>query len=138
MIYKNILLALAGKDEEKKVIGQAVQLAKDMKAHINVLHVNDSGAGKPHMMMDAPEKIDEQDIRDLLRRNGFKKEADNVKVKIEESDHYPDIIAKATQNADLLVIGHSPKNKLMALLIDSVDEKVADITKCPILIVPKK
>ncbi len=46
-------------------------------------------------------------------------------------------IAKATEDVDLLVIGHHSKSAFLAALIDSVDEGVAELVFCPVLVVPK-
>ncbi|MCB0277321.1 MAG: universal stress protein [Calditrichaeota bacterium] len=47
-------------------------------------------------------------------------------------------MAKATRRADLLIIGHHPKNALHAFLVDATDERVADLVDCPVLLVPVK
>lgn len=137
MHYKNILLALEGKQDESKVIKEAVELSEAMDASLSVIHVNDPAAGKPHMMMDAPKAVHEDDIRNQIRDAGYSDQTEKVNIKILEGEHYPDKIAEATKNHDLLVLGHSHKNKFLAALIDSIDERVADIADCPVLIVPK-
>jgi nucleotide-binding universal stress UspA family protein len=135
-LYKNIVVALGGKKKESKIIDQAVRLTMNLNATLSVVHVNDSGTGKPHMMMDAPESVGEKEIRAAIRKAGYGEEARHIKLRIMESNDYPDKIAEATKGADLLVIGHSHKNRFLALLIDSLDEKITDIIDCPVLIVP--
>lgn len=135
-LYKNIIVALGGKKKEAKVIDQAIRLTRSLKATLSVVHVNDSGANEPHMMMDAPESVGEKELREAIRKAGYAEEAMNIKIKIMESNDYQEKIAEATKGVDLLVIGHSHKNRFLALLIDSLDEKIADIIDCPVLVVP--
>ncbi|MEJ2055138.1 MAG: universal stress protein [Calditrichaceae bacterium] len=137
MNYKNILLALEGEKDESKVIRQAAELSKKLSASLFVLHVNDPEAGKPSMMMDAPKAVHEDDLRKQIKEAGYPDIADKVDIHIVEGEHYPDKIAEATRDADMLVLGHSHKNRFLAALIDSVDERVTDIADCPVLIVPK-
>lgn len=137
MSYQHILVALGGNHNEKQIIKEAFQLAHKLEASLHFLHVNHPGVGKPHMMMDAPEAIDKEDIKNQIREAGYSQEADKVDIKIEEDDDYPERIAKATRKADLVVIGHSQRNQFLQALINSVDEQVANISDCPVLIVPK-
>lgn len=138
MAYKKIFLALAGKDEEKKVIKEAMHLKKEFKAELTVLHVNDIGAGKVHATMVEVPLHKEEDVREWISDAGFKKEAAEVKIRIKESGNYAEEIAKATQPADLLIIGHHHKNRFLASITDSTDEHVADLVSCPVLLVPMR
>ena len=136
MAYQKILLALAGKKEEKKVIKEAMRLKDKFKAELTVFHVNDAGAGKVHATMVEVPLHKEEDVRGWIGDAGFKKEAGKVKIRIKESDNYAEEIAKATKPADLLIIGHHHKNKFLAAITDSTDEHVADLVSCPVLLVP--
>lgn len=135
MAYQKIFLALEGKEEEKKVIKEAMRLMKEFKADLTVFHVNDVGAGKAHMTMVSVPEHKEEDVRGWITSAGFEKEANQVKVIIKESGNFAEEIAKATKPADLLIIGHHHKNKFLAAIIDSVDEHVADLVSCPVLLV---
>jgi nucleotide-binding universal stress UspA family protein len=137
MPYKNILIALAGEDEENNVIHEAVRLATALDAELSAFHVNDPAAGKAHLMMDTLPTVTENDIRQRFRKLGYDKHADAMKVAIVESNDYPEEIAKATDDADLLVIGHKNKNRFLAALIDSVDERVSDMVSAPILVISR-
>ncbi len=137
MPYKKILIALDCTDEENNVIDEAIRLAETLNADLSAFHVNDPAAGKAHMMMDTLPLVSEEDIREQFRKAGYEKEANEIKVTLTESDSYAQEIAKATEDIDLLVIGHHPKNAFLAALIDSVDERVADLVFCPVLVVPK-
>lgn len=138
MPYKKILVSLAGKEDERNVIQEAVRLSSITDAELTAFHVNDPGAGKAHMMMDTLPLITEKDIREQFRKLGYEKEADEIKVNIVAGSSYPNEIAKATQSMDLLVIGHRHKNRFLSAFIDSVDERVADLVSCPVLVVPRQ
>ncbi len=137
MPYKKILIALECTGDENNVIDEAIRLAETLNSDLSAFHVNDPAAGKAHMMMDTLPLVSEEDIRQQFRKAGYEKEANEIKVTLTESDSYAQEIAKATEDIDLLVIGHHPKNAFLAALIDSVDERVADLVSCPVLMVPK-
>ncbi len=124
-------------DDENNVIEEAIRLAGTLNADLSAFHVNDPAAGKAHMMMDSLPLVSEEDIQEQFRKAGYEKEATEIKITIAESESYAKEIAKATEDIDLLVIGHHSKNAFLAALIDSVDERVADLVSCPVLMVPK-
>jgi nucleotide-binding universal stress UspA family protein len=137
MNYKKILLSLEVLEDENNVIKEAVSLTSLFNAELTAVHINDPSAGKPSMMMDSLPLKTENDIREQFRKLGYEKEAKEIKVNIIESQHYAKEIADAAKKADLLIIGHHPKNRFLASIIDSVDERVADIVPCPMLVVPR-
>ncbi len=87
--------------------------------------------------MDTLPLVSEEDIREQFRKAGYEKEANEIKITIVESESYAREIAKATEDIDLLVIGHYSKSAFLAAFVDSVDERVADLVSCPVLVVPK-
>ncbi len=137
MPYKKILIALECTDNENNVIAEAVRLADTLNAELSAFHVNDPAAGKAHLMMGGLPRASEEDIREQFRKAGYEKQAQGIKITISESESYAQEIAGATQGVDLLVIGHHSKNVFLAALVDSVDERVADLVSCPVLLVPK-
>lgn len=138
MAYQKILLALSGKEEEEKVIREAMRLKSLFGAELSVFHVNDPTAGKPDMMMGSLPLVKEEDIREQIRNCGFTREASEITIDIKENTNDAEEIANATRDADLLVIGHHHKNRFLAAITDSTDERVADLVSCPILIVPMR
>ncbi len=137
MSYKDLVVALAGKEEEQQLIRTAIELAKELQAKLSVLHVNHPGVGKPHMLMDAPKGVEEEELRELIRAAGHPEEADRLEIRIVKGDPYYKEIAEATGPADLMIVGHSQRNAFVNALMNSVDEKVANVARCPVLVVPK-
>lgn len=137
MKFQNLVVALAGKVEEEPMIRTAIRLADELQGRLSLLHVKHPGAGKAHMLMDAPRSVEEDDLRGLVREAGHHEEARRLEVRIIEGNAYHEVIAEATKTADLMIIGHSPRNAFVAALMESVDEKVANVTSCPVVIVPK-
>ncbi len=137
MPFGNILVALAGMDDEENVIHETVRLVRALDAQLTVLHVNDPKAGKVSMMMETQRLVEEEDLRDQFRRLGYNVTADNLKFNIVTGVSLPKIIAKATEGMDLLVIGHRRKNRFLAAFADSADKHLADLITCPVLIVPR-
>ena len=137
MSYERIVLALACKDDEAKVIRTAVELAELLDAELNVIHVNDEHAGEPSMMMDSPPEHEVADVREQLRKAGFAKQADAVDVDVVRSESYAEVISKASAGADLLVIGHSHRNSFLEALTRTLDEEIANVSGCPVIVVPK-
>lgn len=137
MPYKNIAIALAGKDNEVPVIDEAVRLAINLKAKICVLHVNDLRAGKMSMMMDSPKKYVKDDFIKMFHNAGHEEIAKIIEVKIVENASVSKGIAELASDCDLLILGHNKMSKVKEVLTDSIDEVVVNVSNCPVLIIPK-
>ncbi len=138
MPFDNVLVALAGMDDEENVIHETVRLVRALDAQLTVLHVNDPKAGKVSMMMESHRLVNEEDLRNQFRNLGYNTTADNLKFNIITGVSLPKVIAGATEGMDLLVIGHRRKNRFLAAFADSADKHLADLVACPVLIVPRK
>jgi nucleotide-binding universal stress UspA family protein len=138
MLYSRIFLSLAGKEDESKAIAEALRIVSALKAKLTVVHINDPSAGQAHMMMDTLPKTTEADLIDKFVKAGFGQQVNDIEFRLIEDESYARAIAVATREADLLVMGHHAKNMLMALLTDGTDERVADLIRCPVLLVPLK
>ena len=64
MHYKKILLSVNCKDDEKRVLDEAMQLKSFFEADLTLVHINDPAAGKAHMLMDTLPRIEKPDIVD--------------------------------------------------------------------------
>jgi len=135
MPYSSILVSLAGKAEEKKLLDEAVKLATQLNSTITFVHVNDPHAGKMNMMMDSLKKVTEAEIRVFIAKFGYVDLSKNASILMLESEKYSKSIAQASEKFDLLMIGHHNKNSFIASLIDSTDEHTSDLVDCPVLLV---
>jgi hypothetical protein len=68
MYYKNILLSLNYRDDEKRVLDEVMRLKSFFRANLSVVHINDPGAGKPHMLMDTLPRVRKRDIEDQFQK----------------------------------------------------------------------
>jgi nucleotide-binding universal stress UspA family protein len=136
MLYKKIFLSLSGEEDESKVIQECMRIVLALKAELTVIHVNDPAAGYTHMMMDTLPKTTIDEMKTMLAEAGFGAQVNEIGFRLMEDESYAKAIAAATREADLLVMGHHAKNLLMAHLKDGIDERVADLMHCPVLLVP--
>jgi len=136
MHYKKILLSLNCREDEKKVVDEAMRLTSFFDATLSVIHINDPGAGKAHMLMDTLPRVDERDIVNQFQQFGYGEKAEKIKIILIDSETYSKAIARVTKDFDLLMMGHHPKSRILAFLKDSTDEHVADRVNCPIMLVP--
>ena len=137
MPYKNIAVALAGKDDEVPVIDEAVRLAINLKAKLYVIHVNDIHAGEISMMMDSPHKFTKNDFINMFHNAGHEEIAKRIEVKIVENASVSSGIAELGSDCDLLILGHDKMSKVKKVLSDSIDEAIVNISNCPVMIIPK-
>ena len=136
MAYKNILVGLCGRGDENIVIKAAMEFSDG--GHITFMHVSDPHAGEMSMMMDSGgPRLDEEDIREQFRANGFEDTEKAIEVRILKSDNIPQILAEQTKEADLLILGHRRMSTFKSNIMDSVDEGIVNHAKCPVLVVPK-
>jgi nucleotide-binding universal stress UspA family protein len=136
MLYKKVFLSLSGKENEGKVIQECMRIVSALKADLTVIHVNDPAAGHAHMMMDTLPKTTIDEMKAMFAEAGFGAQASEIGFRIIEDESYAKAIAAATREADLLIMGHHAKNLLMAHLKDGIDERVADLIHCPVMLVP--
>jgi len=131
------MLALCGRGDEGDVIRKAIELKNQLGANLTVVHVNDLHAGEMSMMMDAPHKFTEEEVRERFIANGFAEEAKGLEIKIVKDESISKAIAEVTKNADLLILGHRKQNSFKEHFFDSVDEGIVNHANCPVMVVPK-
>ena len=136
MPYKNIAVALAGRDDELPMIDEAVRLAITLKAKLCVIHINEPHAGAISMMVDSPKKYDKEDFVKMFTDAGHEEIAKKIDVKILEQAVVSKGIAELASDCDLLILGHDRMGKMKELLTDSIDEVIVNISNCPVLIIP--
>ena len=137
MGYKNILVGLCGRVDEKLVIEEAIKIMKSNNAEVTFMHINDPHAGEMSMMMDAtPPKYTEADVHkwvsaiDELIANGST-------ITILASESIPQAIIEGSVGKDLIVLGHRKQSFFKEHFFDSVDEGIVNKADCPVLVVPK-
>ena len=136
MPYKNLAVALAGRDDELPMIDEAVRLAITLKAKLCVIHINEPHAGEISMMVDSPKKYDKEDFVKMFTDAGHEEIAKKIDVKILEQAVVSKGIAELASDCDLLILGHDRMGKMKELLTDSIDEVIVNISNCPVLIIP--
>ena len=136
MLYKKIFLSLAGKEDESNAIAETMRIVSALDSKLTVIHINDPAAGYAHMMMDTLPKVTADDMIAMFEKAGFGSQVKEIEFRLIDDESYANAIATATREADLLILGHHPKNILMAHLTDGTDERVADLMQCPVLLVP--
>ena len=94
MAYKNILLSLDCRDDEKRVLDEAMNLKSYFGASLSVVHINDPGAGKAHMLMDTLPRVSENDIVNQFEKFGYGEEARRSKIILNDSETYAKAIAR--------------------------------------------
>jgi len=137
MPYKNITVALAGKEDEIPMIDEAVRLSITLKAKLTVLHVNSPHAGKMSMMMDSPKKYVKEDFIKMFHNAGHEEMAKVLQIKIVENKSISNGIAEMAEDCDLLIMGHDRMGKMKELMTDSIDEIIGNKVNCPVLIISK-
>jgi len=136
MPFKSIVVALNGIEEEDIVINKAMKMANVLNASITVVHINDTDAGKVHMMMDYFPKVTVEDLKERIKVNGFEDMLPSIEFKILVDDNPTEGIITATKDKELLVMGHHKKNFVLSLLTIGTDKTVSNNVKCPLLIIP--
>lgn len=137
MMKKNILLPLEGTRAEAPVIRQAIDMARYLNTGLTVLHVNSPRAGRISMMMDREPLVTEADIRNLFRELGYGCEAEAIEVKLVTSSTVSKHIARASEEAMMVILGRSRRSRLASALTETIDKNMPDRVACPVMYVAK-
>lgn len=138
-LFKKILIATDGSENNKKAIEKGLELAKLLNAKISALYVVDNSAfaGIPPEGMITSAitllvKEGERVIKDVKDRG---KEL-GVEVDGEIVEGIPSVeILKRSVSYDLIVVGTLGRTGLLSLLMGSTAERVIKQSKCPVLVV---
>ena len=149
MKYKNILVAVDGSEISKQALYEAIDLAKDQKAKLRIIHVVDeyivdySGIGIDYdkyeaSMKEYGEKI-LKDMEEIARQSNTDFESKLVELKTNQGRVEQKIIEQAKNwPADLIVIGTHGRRGLSHLFLGSVAEGVVRIASMPVLLIRGK
>ena len=133
-----IVVALSGRLVNPRVIHEAVRFSRLLGAKLYAVHIKFPGAGDLTMMMDPLPVYTEEDLRDQFRESGYEELAETIPLKIFEGTNVARLLAQVTEGADLLIVGHKHRNRLLAALSASpVQQQILDVVSCPVMVVPK-
>lgn len=138
MTYRTIMVALCGRGNEMPVIHEAVKIAHLTGGKLIALHVNEPHAGEMSMLMNSPgPRLTEESIRQQFVEHGFPDLARALEVQILTDEVVHRAISQASQEVDLLILGHQRMSFFKEKFFDSVDEGIVNHVRCPVLVVPK-
>ena len=135
--YKKIMVSLIGDDSEQPVVDQAYHLANELGARLTAIHVNDLHAGEMSMMMDSPKKVTDEMIRDQIKDYGYESILGELEIIITKNESVSKAIEQHCKDFDLLIVGHRKMSEFKSRFMDSIDEGIANLVPCPVLVVLK-
>ena len=143
-MYQRIMVAVDGSDTAGRGLKEAINLARDQKAKLAIVHVTDIvivfGAGQfSGAYIEATREL----ARDTIAQARKTAQAAGIEPEIQSPEivtagfHVADTIAERARdwNADLLVVGTHGRRGVSRLLIGSVAERVVRLAPCPLLLV---
>ena len=135
--YNKIMVALVGDGTETEVVQHAYQLSTSLNCSLVAIHVNDTHAGEISMMMDSPKAVNSQTLKGQLSKYLDDDIANTIDIIVDENESIAKSIEKHTLDCDLLIVGHRKMSQFKSSLMDSVDEGIANLISCPVLVVQK-
>jgi len=135
--YNKIMVALVGDGTETEVVQHAYQLSTNLNCSLVAIHVNDTHAGEISMMMDSPKAVNSQTLKGQLSKYLDDDIANTIDIIVDENESIAKSIEKHTLDCDLLIVGHRKMSQFKSSLMDSVDEGIANLISCPVLVVQK-
>jgi nucleotide-binding universal stress UspA family protein len=143
-MYQRIMVAVDGSETAGRGLTEAINLAKDQKARLAIVHVIDlviiDWAGDLsetyfEAMREAGLKTIEQ-ARKIAQEAGIEAEVQTPEI-VTTGFHVADTIAELahTWNADLLVVGTHGRRGVRRVLLGSVAEGIVRVAPCPLLLV---
>ncbi|HMA87945.1 MAG TPA: universal stress protein [Burkholderiales bacterium] len=144
-MYKRILVAVDGSDTSKRALREALQLAKDGKSALRVLHVLDlvtfstdtpSGfaAYEDALRVGGEQML--SDASDMAEKAGVACETKLLELE-ERGRRIAEEIARDAEawRAELIVIGTHGRRGMSRLFLGSVAESLVRIARAPVLLV---
>lgn len=130
---KRIMVALVAHGDEKPVIEQAVLLANKFEAQLIAIHVHQPVLSQPKG--DSELNVTEEIIRNRFIEYGFEQIINDLEIIITKGENIPEKIQQHSNDIDMLVVGHKKMGGFMARITDSIDEDIANLITCPVLVV---
>jgi nucleotide-binding universal stress UspA family protein len=130
---KRIMVALVAHGDEKPVIEQAVLMANKFEAQLIAIHVHQPVLSQPKG--DSELNVTEEIIRNRFTEYGFEQIINDLEIIITKGENIPEKIQQHSNDIDMLVVGHKKMGGFMARITDSIDEDIANLITCPVLVV---
>ena len=127
------MVALVAHGDEKPVIEQAVLLANKFEAQLIAIHVHQPVLSQPKG--DSELNVTEEIIRNRFIEYGFEQIINDLEIIITKGENIPEKIQQHSNDIDMLVVGHKKMGGFMARITDSIDEDIANLITCPVLVV---
>jgi nucleotide-binding universal stress UspA family protein len=129
-LYKKILLATDGSEQNKKAVIHAIEQAKISRAELHAVYVLDM---KTDYEPESYISTDLSNVEDVAKKEGI-----NVKKWIVKGHPAEEILKLAKEkDADLIVMGSLGRSGIKKILLGSVADKVIRNSNIPVLIVRK-
>jgi len=148
MTYKRIMVAIDGSDTSNLALQEAIKLAKDQKANLQIVHVVDENFANYETYVDydtlcASCREEGQKILDkvteIVRQSQIEFVSQLIELKPFEGRVAEKIVAAAKAwPTDLLVIGTHGRRGFSHLFLGSVAEGVIRIATMPVLLIRGK
>ncbi|MDA3961191.1 MAG: universal stress protein [Planctomycetota bacterium] len=137
MPFKTICAGISGHGDEQHTVVQALELAAELSAKLNFIHVNDTHAGEASLaFVDHGARLDEATLRKyVLAESNDDDRCKAANYDIHKGD-WLQVLVGLTVDADLLILGHHHVGSLRELFTLSKDEQIINRTHCPIMVVP--
>ena len=126
-------MALVAHGDEKPVIEQAVLMANKFEAQLIAIHVHQPVLSQPKG--DSELNVTEEIIRNRFIEYGFEQIINDLEIIITKGENIPEKIQQHSNDIDMLVVGHKKMGGFMARITDSIDEDIANLITCPVLVV---
>ena len=138
-MYQHILVPTDGSEAVESAIRQAIDLARDLDAHIHALYVVDTATATavPETQWSTMEDVIADAGRRALEAVASEAEAAGVPVTTairHGSPHEQILAATEAEDIDLVVMGTHGRSGLDRVLLGSVTEKVIRRSNVPVLV----
>lgn len=118
-----VVVGIDGSDHSLKALKFALRHAGETEGHVLALHVHRQSGDI------TDEKVEQVINRAVRGREGVRVEVSHVE------GSAPEVLAEASREADLLVIGTRGRSALRTFLVGSVTQSVLQLSQCPVAVV---
>jgi nucleotide-binding universal stress UspA family protein len=135
-MYKNILVAVDGSENNKPAVRTAVNLAIEFGAKLTAVYVENVGYRMAPNVSSINTPMENADVVFEYIKNESQARCLKVDYKV-VIGHPGESIAEMTSDYDLVVCGSLGRSGLKKAVLGSVSEMITRFAECPVLIVRK-